>query len=125
MLKTIRRILYGLAMLAGVAGLCIGGDPLLKYVLEMWHDAQNNDFYDIHYLNEPEIIVLLSLILLVGVRIAMALDKRIHSASPPNIASSKTEPVAPAPSAAVLETTTQAIETADQKLTRLLKQEKD
>jgi len=124
MLKTIRRILYGLAILTGVAGLCIGGDPLLKYVLEMWHDAQNNDYYDIHYLNEPEIIVLLSLILLVGVRIAMALDKGICPASSPKTASSGTEPVATA-LAAVSKTTTQPVETVDQKLTRLLKQERD
>jgi hypothetical protein len=129
--KTIRCLLYGLAMFTGVAGLFTGGDPLVKYLLEMWHDAQNNDYYDIHYLNEPEIIVLLSLILLVGVRIAMMLDKGIGPASPPNIASSRTKPVAPAlaneisaPSA-IAETSTQPVETADQKLTRLLKQEKD
>jgi hypothetical protein len=114
-----------------VAGLCIGGDPLLKYVLEMWHDAQNNDYYDIHYLNEPGIIVLLSLVLLVGVRIAMTLDKGICHASPLNSVSPGAKSIAPAPPgdisapSTIPETTMPPSETADQKLTRLLKQEKD
>lgn len=131
MLKIIRYVLYSLAILTGVSGLFVGGVPLVKFLWEMLHDYEYRYYYDTHYLNEPEIIFLLSLILLVGVRIALALDKGIRPAhSPDHVASGKqTAASAPAnevsPSPVAAETPAQPVESADEKLTRLLNQKKD
>jgi hypothetical protein len=131
MLKIIRYALYSLAIMAGVLGLFVGGIPLVEYVLEMLHDAEYRYYYDTHYLNEPEIIFLLSMILLVGVRIAMGLDKGIRPANPPDSGLSAKKPVAPAPAeetsqpSVAADTTALPVETADEKLTRLLKQKKE
>ena len=126
MLKIIRWLLYGAAITVGAGGLFIGGVPLVKYLLEMLHDPDYRYYYDTSYLNEPEMIFLLSLILLIGVRIAMALDRRIQPASLPDTSSSGKKPVASAPAnevappSAAAETPAPAVETADEKLTRLL-----
>lgn len=84
LLKIIRRALYGLAIPTGVAGLFIGGVPVVKYVVELMRDYENRYFYDTQYLNEPVIVFLLSLILLTGVRICFALDKGSQIADPPD-----------------------------------------
>jgi hypothetical protein len=131
MFKIIRCVLYSLAVLTGVAGLFVGGDPLVKYLWEMLHDSEYRSYYDTHYLNEPEIIFLLSLILLIGVRIAIALDKGIRPASPLEKDSSGKKLVAPAPASEIAspfgtaETPAQPVETADEKLTRLLNENKN
>lgn len=126
MLKIIRYILYGLAITTGVAGLIIGGDPLTKYLWDVLRDYKYRDYSDTHFLNEPEMIVLLSLILLIGVRICLALDKGIRPASPSETVPSGKKLVAPAPSnkssppPVPPETPAQPVESADKKLTRLL-----
>jgi hypothetical protein len=126
MLKIIHQILYGLAIFIGLLGLVIGGDPLVKYALEMWRDAQGGYYYDTHYLNEPEIIVLLSLILLVGVRIAMALDQGTQPSNSPAVEASRQKLIAAVNDDAInaplesREASAQPVETADEKLTRLL-----
>lgn len=131
MLKIIRHALYSLAILTGVAGLFVGGDPLAKYLWEMLHDYEYRYYYDTHYLNEPEIIFLLSLILLIGVRICFALDKGTRPQNPPDEVPSVKKPVAPAPANEIspppitAETPAQPAESADEKLMRLLNQKRD
>jgi hypothetical protein len=131
MFKIIRCILYGLAITTGVAGLIIGGDPPAKYLWDMLRDYKYRDYYDTHYLNEPEMIFLLSLILLIGVRICFVLDKGIRPANPSEAVPSGKKPVAPAPSNEISpppmppETPAQPVESADKKLTRLLHPKKD
>ena len=131
MLKIIRCILYGFAITTGVAGLLFGGDPLAKYLWEMLHDSEYRNYYDTHNLNEPGMIFLLSLILLIGVRICFALDKGIRPANPSEAVPSGKKPVAPAPPNKISpppvppETPAQPVESADKKLTRLLHQKKD
>jgi len=131
MLKVIRNILYGLAITTGVAGLFAGGVPLAEYLLEMSRDSEYSHYYDPRSLNEPEIIFLLSVILLIGVRICFALDGRIRPANPPDAGPSEEKPVAPAPAneippqSGAAETTARPAESADEKLTRLLDGKKD
>lgn len=129
MLKIIRHLLYGVAVLSGVAGLLVGGLPLAQFARERLHaDDSARDYYDTTYLHAPEIIFLLSLILLVCVCIALALEKGIGPVNP-------TKPVAPEkpaePSQVRMEqisATTPGVvpsESADDKLTRLLNREKN
>jgi hypothetical protein len=131
MFKFIRRLLYGLAILSGVAGLLAGGLPLAQFARErLQAEDSARDYYDTTYLHAPEIIFLLSLILLVGVCIGLALEKGISPAEPPrtgatekpaelqrtegaDISASKETP-APPPK-----------ETADDKLSRLVNREKE
>ena len=128
MLKIIRYVLYGLAILSGVAGLLAGGLPLAQFARErLQAEDSARDYYDTTYLHAPEIIFLLSLILLVGVCIGLALEKGISPAEPPRsekpagpqrteaaaISASKETPAPPSK------------ETADNKLSRLVKGEKD
>jgi hypothetical protein len=130
MLKTIRCVLYGLAILTGVAGLFDSGTPLVKYMLQQWREHEYRGYYDTGYLNSPKIIFLLSLILLVCVRLSLALDKGIRPASPQNsIPSGKPTADTPAladeisqPPKAAISTMKTEQETADEKLTRLLNQ---
>src|ERR1035441_2369615 len=94
MLKMIRYLLYGLAILAGVAGLFDGGTPLVKYMLQQWRDQEYRSYYDTSYLNSPKIIFLLSLILLIGVRVCFALDKGVRPVKPlDTVSSGQTFPV--------------------------------
>jgi hypothetical protein len=131
MLKIIRCILYGLAITTGIAGLIIGGNPPAKYLWEMLRDSEYRNYYDTHNLNEPEMIFLLSLILLIGVRICLALDKGNRPANPAEAVPSGKKPVAPAPANEISpptvppETPAQPVESADKKLTRLLHQKRD
>ena len=131
MLKMIRCLLYGLAILAGVSGLFDGGMPLVKYMLQQWREHEYRGYYDTSYLNAPKIIFLLSLILLVGVRICLALDKGTRPVNPSDTVSSEKKPVAPAPAgkisspSATAEPSAPPVESADAKLTRLLNQKKD
>jgi MFS family permease len=131
MLKIIRGLLYGLATLAGVAGLFVGGVPLVEYLVEMLRDSEYRYYYDTHYLFEPQIIFLLSAILLVGIRIALALDKGIRPAPPREAAGSGKPPAASAPAsesspaAPVAEMPAPPVDTADAKLSRLLNQKKN
>lgn len=127
MLKIIRWILYSLAILTGVLGLIVGSIPLVKYVSEMLHGDEYSDFSDMRYLAEPEIILLLSLILLTGVRICLALDRKIPPAGPADaikkveaFATAKANILAPASS----EPIAPPAESPDEKLTRLLNQKK-
>ncbi len=129
MLKIIRTVLYGLASATGLAGVLVGGDPLVKYLWEMLHDSEYRYYYDTHYLYEPEIILLLSLILLIGVRICFALDKGMRPANPADAGPPGKAPVTPASaneiSPAAAETPAPPVESADEKLTRLLNPKKD
>src|ERR1017187_498115 len=131
MLKMIRCLLYGLAILSGVAGLFVGGTPLVKYMLQQWREHEYRGYYDTNYLNAPKIIFLLSLVLLIGVCIALALEKIIRPANPPVTVPPGKKPVAPAPASEIspptgaAETPAQPVESADAKLTRLLNQKKD
>src|ERR1017187_8587341 len=128
MLKMIRCLLYGLAILAGMAGLFDSGTPLVKYLLQQWREHEYRGYYDTSYLNSPKIIFLLSLILLLGVRICLALDKGTRPIKPSDTVSSGKKPVAPAqagkisPPSATAETPAPPVESADAKLTRLLNQ---
>jgi hypothetical protein len=130
-LNLLRRVLYGAAIAAGVAGLIAGGDPIARYVLDELRDYQYHDYYETsNYLQEPEIIFLLSMILLVGVSIAIRLDKGIQPASVLPAASSTKEPGRPAgtetvPPSGTAEVPTTPGETADEKLARLLNRNKN
>ena len=85
-LNLIRWLLYGVAITTGVLGLIIGGDPIVRYVLDELRNYEYRDYYEAtNYLQEPEIIFLLSLILLIGVRIAMALDRGVRHFNPAEI----------------------------------------
>lgn len=127
MLKIIRNVLYGLAIVTGVEGLFAGGVPVAKYLLEMLHDSDYSHYYDTSYIYEPGMIFLLSLILLIGVRICFALDGRIRPVNPSEEVPSGKKPAAPAPAKDVsppsgaAETPAQPEKSADEKLTRLLK----
>ena len=131
MLKIIRCLLYGLAILAGVAGLYDGGTPLVKNMLQQWREEEYRGYYDTGYLNSPRAIFLLSLILLVGVRICLALDKGIRLINASDTVPPGKKPVAPAPDgnisppAVTAEIPAQPLESADAKLTRLLNQKKN
>jgi len=131
MLKIIRCLLYGLAILTGVAGLFVGGTPLVTFVRERLRDYEYRGYYDTSYLHAPEIIFLLSLILLVGVRICLALAKGTRPANPSETVPPGKKPAVPAPASefsppsGAAETPAPPAETADAKLTRLLNQKKD
>src|ERR1039457_263564 len=131
MFKITRYVLYNLAILTGAAGLFDGGTPLGKYMLQQWGEHANSGYYDTNSLNSPKIIFLLSLILLVGVRICLALDKGTRPVNPFDTVSSGKKPVASAPAgkisspSATAETSAPPVETADAKLTRLLNQKED
>ncbi|HTB83995.1 MAG TPA: hypothetical protein VK742_10105 [Candidatus Sulfotelmatobacter sp.] len=128
MLKIIRYVLYGLAILSGVAGLMVGGLPLAQFARErLQAEDSARDYYDTTYLHAPEIIFLLSLILLVGVCIGLTLEKGISPANPPRSEKpaelQRTE--AAAISAAGEIPAPQTSESADEKLSRLLNREKE
>lgn len=129
--KIILNILYGVATFTGVAGLFAGGVPLTKYALEILRDSEYLHYYDRTNLNESEMIFLLSLILLIGVRICSALENKTRPANPSDAASSGEKPVVPAPSKEIsplsgaAKTPSQPMESADDKLTRLLNEKKD
>lgn len=131
MLKIIRCLLYGLAILAGVAGLYDGGTPLVKYMVHQWSEPEYQGYYDTRDLDFPKLTFLLSLVLLIGVRICLALEKGICPVNPSDSVASEKKPVAPAPAgkisspAVTAETPAPPVETADTKLTRLLNQKKD
>jgi hypothetical protein len=131
MLKAIRCLLYGLAVSAGVAGLFAGGVPLVKYAVFKWFHGRDSDYYDDpNYLFSPEVVFLLSWILLIFVRISLVLEKGFHPSSLPQPdASGKAAENPPAPAstmsrparaAAANVPTDQAA--ADEKLARLLNQ---
>jgi len=131
MFKFIRRLLYGLAVLSGVAGLLIGGLPLAQFARERLHtDDSARDYYDTTYLHAPEIIFLLSLILLVCVCIALALEKGISPAEPTRSEATEKPPEPQRKEAAVTSISGEnapppSKETADEKLSRLLNREKE
>lgn len=82
MLKIIRCVLYGLAISTGVAGLFVGGVPIAKYALERFRDSEYGYYYETNFLFSPEVIFLLSLILLIFVHIGLVVGKGIHVAGP-------------------------------------------
>jgi hypothetical protein len=125
MLKIICRLLYGLAITTGVAGLFAGGVPLAKFALQYLRDHEYGYYYDTNSLYLPEIVFLLSLSLLIFVHIGLMVGKRIQPASPP-------KPDSPAPTDEISQPAGTAgtpaqtgQETADEKLARLLNQKKD
>jgi hypothetical protein len=126
MLKTIRWLLYGLAISTGVAGLLVGGVPLGKFAFEWLHDHEYGYYYDPNFLFSPEVIFILSVILLMFVYISHLVGKGIHingetksdPPPPPAEAAPATADKAAPPAAA-------PVQTADDKLARLLNQKKD
>jgi hypothetical protein len=130
MFKFIRRLLYGLATISGVAGLLIGGTPLVQFARERLNaDGGARDYYDTTYLHAPEIIFLLSLILLVGVCIGCALENSFSLSGstkcnpgekPAEPVRAETKKVSPIAEPVILPD-----ETADEKLKRLLDREKN
>ena len=125
MMKTIRRLLFGLAISTGVAGLVVGGVPLGKFAYEWLKDHEYGYYYDPNFLFSPEVIFILSVILLVFVYISHLVGKGIYIAGetpsdppkPPAEAAPATADKAVPPAAA-------PVETADEKLARLLDQKK-
>ncbi len=130
MLKVIRWLLYGLAILSGGAGLYGGGVPLAKYAFQRLRDPGYGYYFAPDFLFPPEAIFLLSLLLLMSVRIGFAIEKGIRPAdvhtpvasrNQPNDSASANEIARPSKT---VETSAPDAETADEKLTRLLNQKK-
>ncbi len=131
MLKIIRIVLYSLAISTGVAGLFVGGTPLVKYAWQWLHDHEYGYYYDPNYLFSPEVIFILSVILLVFVHISFLVGKNIHATGSEK-SDSPAKPVENSNSTAEKDlsptqvaATTAPTETADEKLARLLRQKKD
>jgi hypothetical protein len=130
-LNLIRWLLYGVAIATGVLGLIAGGDPIVRYLMDELRNYEYRDYYEAtNYLQEPEIIFLLSLILLIGVRIAMALERVARHSNPVEMPQPEKKPVAATatgetsqPSAAAEAFATPA-ETVDEKLAHLLHRDK-
>ena len=126
MLKMIRCLLYGLATLAGVSGLVISGVPLVKYGLERLHDYESTSYYDTTYLHAPEIIFLLSLMLLVFVNIGLVIERRLGSVSVSNpVMPGKTTPDPSAPVSETVSGSSAVPANPDSKLAHLLNPKKD
>ena len=134
MLKAIRCLLYGLAISSGVAGLFAGGVPLVKYAAFQWFHGPESDLYDDpNYLFSPEVIFLLSLIVLIVAHASLVLGRGIPPASLPKPGSSgKSTEDSPAPASEISRPAKlagtigrTAQEAADEKLAQLLNQKKD
>ena len=135
MLKAIRCLLYGLAISSGVAGLFAGGIPLAKYAAFKWFHGPDSDLYDDpNYLFSPEVIFLLSLIVLIVAHASLVLGIPPASLPKPGSSGKSTEdsPASaseisrPAKTTGTTVQTVQTVqETADEKLAQLLNQKKD
>jgi hypothetical protein len=120
--KIIRGLLYSLAISTGMAGLLAGGVPLAKFALQYLHDHEYGYYYDANSLYLPEIVFLLSVILLVFIHISFQIGKKIYPADPPKPESSaKPTENSTAPANDIF----QPAKSAEEKLARLLKQQRD
>ena len=130
MLKIVRRLLYGLAISTGVAGLLAGGVPLGKFAWQWLHDHEYGYYYDPNFLFSPEVVFILSLILLVFVHISFLVGKGIHIAGserpgPPKLPAEAADATTDKISQSTGVATAAPVETADEKLARLLRQKNE
>ena len=131
MLKIIRRLLYGLAILASATGLLLGGIPMVKSVVGVMRDDEYGYDFDITYLYAPAIIILLSMILLAFVQANFMIGKAIsNSFLNPDSSQQRTEnlltPTNVASHSKKVATATEPIHevTANEKLVHLVKPKK-
>ena len=133
MLKLLRTSLYWLARVAGIIGLVAGGKSLGKYLLARLNDPYFDSFSYNDLVFSGGVIFLLSLLVLIFADVGQSLGKSLRPASAENSgarprpagSSAKSAELA-SPAAPFPETENEADhESADEKLTRLLKQKDD
>ena len=127
-----RFLLYWLAVLAGVAGVLVEGISLLKNWKERLFDPDYSPLLSSYDSFSAEVIFLLSLMLLILVHIGHVVGGGLHISRSRKPVSSGKEPGDASPSAVLVSQPLEPLgaqaqtdkETADEKLTRLLKQKK-
>jgi hypothetical protein len=122
-------LLYGVAVLIGVAGLIIGGVPLVNYTLMRWRDPTYDYYSNFGMVSTAVNIVILSLLLLIFVHISHVIRCRFQSNPKKPVLSSKQQTGSSLPANSIsqpAETSKDqpAEETPDQKLARLINMKK-
>ena len=122
MSKWLIHCLYSLATLAGLAGLVAGGVPLISYAWERWHNPDYGYYANLPLLSTAENTLLISFLLLILIHVSRVVCRQAENAStakpatmhPAPPCGETSPPPLPTPSAP-------PTETADDKLSRLLK----
>jgi hypothetical protein len=123
-------LLYGLAVLTGVAGLIIGGVPLVNYTLMRWRDPTYDYYSNYGMVSTAVNIVILSLLLLIFVHISHVMRCRFQSNPKKPMLSSKQQTGSSQSAKSILKTVETpkeqpAEETPDEKLARLINMKKE
>lgn len=133
MSRVLRFLLYWLAVLAGVTGVLVEGVSLLKNWKERLFDPDYSPLLSSYDFFSAEVIFLLSLVLLIAVHIGHVVGGGLHFSRSRKPAASGNQPGDAPPSADSASQSREPLgasaqtdkETADEKLTRLLKQKKE
>lgn len=130
MLRVFVFLLYGLAVLAGVAGLFAGGVPLVNYALARWRSPAFDYYSNFGLVSTAGSFIILSLILLIFVHVSYVIQSRFRASlkEPAPFNKQRDDSSPPANSISQPVGTSKgppAEETPDEKLARLINVKKE
>jgi len=125
MKATLVFLLYGLAVLTGVAGLFAGGVPLVNYALAHWHNPAFDYYSNFGMISTAGNLIILSLILLIFVHVSHVIKRGFRANPPKPDSSGKQRHASPLPANSISQPAgtaepMPAKETPDEKLGRLI-----